>query len=133
MSGHTEVRLSLSDELENAEAMRLVGHSDFPVACVNVGGHVGGIWVWAAHPQERARRIVACWNACSGLPTEHLEAGILNNPVDCTDRYELLAALREAASLASDGMFNVPDPERCGALYDRLTALLSKHTPKVPG
>lgn len=26
---------------------------------------------------EDARRLVACWNACQGIPTEALEAGII--------------------------------------------------------
>jgi hypothetical protein len=35
---------------------------------------------------ENARRIVACVNACAGIPTEALEAGALGKALDLLDR-----------------------------------------------
>lgn len=50
--------------------------------------------------QDNARRIVACWNACDGLPTEVLEA--MANPSSSytaliKERDELVKALRNVA------------------------------------
>ncbi len=38
--------------------------------------HRGGIWNWDdTQGRANARRIVACVNACKGIPTEELEKG----------------------------------------------------------
>jgi hypothetical protein len=36
--------------------------------------------------RERARRIVACVNACAGLSTEALESGALRELIDAVER-----------------------------------------------
>lgn len=51
---------------------------------------------WLA--KDRARRIVACVNACAGIPTEALEAGALGRALDIAEvaadefRLEVLTA-----------------------------------------
>ena len=57
-----------------------------------------------SNADDNARRIVACVNACAGIPTELLEAG--NGVADAVrhfqiQRDELLAALKEISQIAN--------------------------------
>lgn len=51
--------------------------------------------------KANARRLVACWNVCNGIPTKWIEGGaatIVEHAVDLVkERNELLAALRNSA------------------------------------
>jgi hypothetical protein len=65
-----------------------------------------GVKFAAVYSDEDARRLVACWNACEGLPTEVLEHAAstgdsLGGHIKLTaQRDELLAALK----LATEGL-----------------------------
>lgn len=51
---------------------------------------------WSEQTDENAKRIVACVNACAGIPTDQLEAGILkgfNKVIE--ERDELLEIMRQ--------------------------------------
>lgn len=54
---------------------------------------------WRVVEKERgwrdARRIVACVNACDGIPTEALEAGVVRELIKAATRY-LAATMRES-------------------------------------
>jgi len=51
--------------------------------------------------EATARRIVACVNACAGIPTEALDAGVLHDIGDeLQQRDELLATLKEINAIA---------------------------------
>lgn len=57
--------------------------------------------------ESNARRLVACWNACEGIPTARVEAGavdILAYSMDIkAQRDELLTTIIAAAALAHHG------------------------------
>ena len=44
-----------------------------------IGEMLGGI---DANPEANARRLVACVNACEGIPTEALEGGVIGELMD---------------------------------------------------
>lgn len=71
---------------------------------------------------ERARRIVACVNACAGVSTEMLEGGAYLDAIKM-QRDALAAALRDARNELAD--LNQQEVDE-GALIERLDALLSK-------
>jgi len=96
---------------------------------------------------ENARRLVAAWNACEGIPTENLELGgylEMNRADDAyvrelrRDRDELIEALRGMVNMVIDGKHNPtgclrsPDPCKDGHHVNTCINLLSKHAPKVP-
>jgi len=72
--------------------------------------------------EANARRLVACWNACEGLPTAWIEGGaadILEHAKSLNaQRDELLAALQEAKA-------NAGNPE---AVYRITSAAIAKAT-----
>jgi hypothetical protein len=66
--------LPLGDDLSS------IGVDGTPTTCptttLHVGGHKHAVLVFG--DPERARRLLACWQACDGIPTEALEReGIL--------------------------------------------------------
>lgn len=68
MSAHTEGRLTLGKHGiilggPGRELKKGIAYDQLFMACVTESGD----------QQENARRLVACWNACEGLPTEALE------------------------------------------------------------
>ena len=70
----------------------------------------------AAHDVANARRLVACWNACEGIPTELLELhGAMVIPPDLpyaaleAQRDELLAGLERIANPIPYEQANVPE------------------------
>ena len=70
---------------------------------LSIDSDIEGDWVRGPITEANARRIVACVNACAGLPTEQLESsppgGILNGVAGLiAQRNELLAALEIIAA-----------------------------------
>lgn len=95
MSGqHTQGRLTLGERQRDVFAI-LAEIDECPV---------GG-----AFSPDDARRLVACWNATIGIPTEQLEAAGNAEKVEPTwrdlkdQRDELLAALKEIATTFHGG------------------------------
>lgn len=88
MSKHTpEPWVRSSDDFIAAESDQL-NNGEYVLSC------------FGPDQAANARRIVACVNACAGLPTEHLESaplgGILNGVAGLvSQRDELLAALED--------------------------------------
>ena len=64
MSEHTPGRLRIDDKA----ALRVVNERDVTVASFGTSSSIRDEW------EPNARRMVACWNACEGVPTELLEA-----------------------------------------------------------
>jgi len=65
------------------------GHGSMHVADVRGWGHLTGVGACNldeetayAIQQANAQRIVATWNACEGIPTEALEAGVVREMVE---------------------------------------------------
>lgn len=52
--------------------------------------------------EANARRIVACVNACAGVPSEELEAGLLNRSAESGLVREALDAIEKAQQMVSD-------------------------------
>lgn len=79
----------------------------------------------SASESEDARRLVACWNACDGLPQDALDGGWTASGISQyakrleKERDELLDALRELAH-----------GEYTNELGNRVVAILTKY-PKV--
>jgi len=75
----------------------------------------------------RARRLVACWNVCEGIPTDALEnttpRAFAPQLRDAFEIDELIEALRPFANYACD------PPCECHNCKAR--AILAKHAPKV--
>lgn len=76
----------------------LTSQDDYPTGCANFEGYTGVDVVVLYHDNAKvdARRLVACWNACEGIPTEALEVSPnLEDVWNCVvaQRDELLAAL----------------------------------------
>lgn len=77
MSGMTSERL---EELRRIAEAATPGPREIPVANVF---------------RLNARRIVACVNACDGIPTEALESGVVRELIKAATRY-LAATMRES-------------------------------------
>ena len=108
MSKHTQFNLKVEKELGSRDWQWLIA--------VDAGDKGRGIGVAETLPGvgqelENARRIVACWNACSGISTENLEDNI--PMLDLANRYndsikqrnELLAALKSVLNSQTLGEF----------------------------
>ena len=70
------------------------GHGPMRVADMRGWGHLTGIGTCNFDNElafaiqcANARRIVACVNACEGIPTEALEAGVIRDLIDAATRY----------------------------------------------
>lgn len=76
--------------------------------------------------EANARRLVACWNACEGLPTAWIEGGaadILEHAKSLkSQRDELLATLKELLS----GIFDGPDESDAARLIAKARAAIAK-------
>jgi hypothetical protein len=75
----------------------------------------GAIGVFGGTDPANARRLVACWNACDGIPTEEIEsgtAGFLHRYATVVDerdalvkeRDELVAVIRSAQKAFEQGI-----------------------------
>lgn len=86
---HTQGRL-YADKLQDRDAC-------------NVFAHGGTSALFTISPESKARRLVACWNACEGYPTEVLEHvastedTLAGRFILVAQRDELLAALSRIA------------------------------------
>ena len=110
---------------------------------VNLRTEAGNHPIASCNPQglyhadeANARRLVACWNACDGLTTEHLEnidmlggtlagrfAAFHASERELMDtRDELLEALKGLLS----GMFDGPDESDAAALVTKARAAIAK-------
>ena len=70
----------------------------------------GADWMVQGEYLANARRLVACWNACQGVPTEVLEGGLVADQLWghlTAQRGTLLAALRCAIKKAPE-LITVP-------------------------
>ena len=90
---HTQGRLATSESTEHwGRTNAHINDAD--------GNMLGSIWCGTTEQNKaNARRLVACWNACEGLPTAWIEGGaadILEHAKSLkSQRDELLAALLE--------------------------------------
>lgn len=95
--------------------------------------HVADVLASGPHPASDARRFVAAWNACKGIPTEALEAGVVQ------EMREALQAMLAAFVWAQDAppLLN-PDGSRTGWQFvatrtlDRVRELLRRSGDPVP-
>lgn len=83
-----------------------------------------------------ARRLVATWNACEGIPTETIERGAEHlGALHCVrDHDELIEALRAARDSVEIARYNAAWPQKDihAARLRTIDELLAKHAPKVP-
>ena len=93
---HTPTPWGFSRDDENGVEFNITSDKWYVAVCCDAPGN--------AFPQDNARRIVACVNACAGIPTGMLEAAgqsavIALRPVDelVAERNALLAALKVIA------------------------------------
>jgi hypothetical protein len=98
---HTQGKLVLAEHTDDRCAIR----SETPVAPGMLGKIVADVGYSGSDDKDaaNARRLVACWNAAIGIPTEELEAaadGRLLNIFEglISERDELLEALKVAHS-----------------------------------
>ena len=73
MSAHTPGRFSRTLEPAHNEGLFYLADDDSGVDSLPVTDHKG------------MRRIAACWNACAGIPTEALEAGVVGELVEALE------------------------------------------------
>jgi hypothetical protein len=134
MSGYTPGKLAVSASLfdnEGCPETVIVGveKNAFVAVAIDFGENNPGM------REANARRLVACWNACEGVPTEVLEAqqagglpwSVADQIEQRVQRDELLAALKQAlpfmeaeSVISGYGYFRPsnpnnfnPDPESC--------------------
>ena len=85
-----------------------------------------GVKFAAVYYDDDARRLVACWNACEGLPTAWIEGGaadILEHAKSLkSQRDELLVALKDLMS----GIFDGPDESDAARLIANARAAIAK-------
>ena len=67
-------------------------------------------------PEATARRICAAWNACEGIPTEALEAGVVQ---------DMLKALEEISDIE-------PDPDNMARFHEIARAAIARATGGKP-
>ena len=76
----------MSDEIKHSPEPWVIDDRDGRPYAINAGREKvivwGGIACRATTGIDNARRIVACVNACAGIPTEALEAGALAQALD---------------------------------------------------
>lgn len=132
MSGHDEGKLKV-DEVHGHVGVRRV--SDEAPFCE--------LWAGSGSRPGNARRLVACWNAAIGLPTDMLEA--VPFVLDAKGNYQLLqqegadllTALRNLRAGLSDfkghGTPGFTDRALAYVLLQETDALLAKHAPTVTG
>lgn len=117
---HTHGRLSTSESTEHwGRANAHINDAD--------GNMLGSIWCGTTEQNKvNARRLVACWNACEGLPTAWIEGGaadILEHAKSLkSQRDELLATLKELLS----GIFDGPDESDAARLIAKARAAIAK-------
>ena len=100
---HTQGLLHYDPTRDNAAGKQEMIDEPIDGSIMSGEMYIARIWSDGENPQEDARRIVACWNACEGLTTEALEtprgmAGAIEPIIIERDRLkainaELLAAL----------------------------------------
>jgi len=137
---HTKEPWIIVDEssngvIETEEAIAIISEDDWHICAV---WRDAGIFLEESHAEANARRIVACVNACAGVPTKVLE----NEVVELGDKHpwklinaariqaeqqrdELLAALKEVtqclyAQITGSGGFAVEE------VIDDANAAISK-------
>ena len=100
---HTPTPWGFSRDDENGVEFNITSDKWYVAVCCDAPGN--------AFPQDNARRIVACVNACAGIPTDDLEqcpSGGLFHLADHANelvkqRDELLAALIHIQQVACSG------------------------------
>ena len=88
---HTAGRLAVSEPPSPASPLYLL------VSDAGVVAQVEGLFR-SDQKAANARRLVACWNACEGIPTEQVEAGVVG---------EMVTALRDCLQ----SLKRLPDAE----------------------
>jgi len=63
--------------------------------CSKISSPCGAEAVIGVSERHDVRRIVACVNACDGIPTEALESGVVRELIEAATRY-LAATMRES-------------------------------------
>jgi len=130
MSGHTKWRLTLDlveSQCDETVDAWLISSDD---------GSMAEMCCPADIAEANARRLVACWNACEGVSTEELEAGLLptaDTPLHkrvMAERDELIEALRDLVEHQGHVAINsVGDVRKQGKLInamEKARALLAK-------
>lgn len=77
--------------------------------------------------EANARRLVACWNACEGISTEHLEDDAVRKLMQDRDlllaqRDELLAELKKALDSLEYVEKHLPGLAGCGVRQERIAS-----------
>ena len=98
MTDQTHLKMTASNESPSFDALSIDGHgSVFEYTIDDDGLHFD---------VQHARRLAACWNACSGIPTEALEVhrGIVKDTVCLvtSQRDQLLSAAQKAINECCD-------------------------------
>lgn len=103
MSDHTKGRLRLEQSKSGQRFLYSDAHRD-PLC----GVLRATVTLTPEEGEANARRLVACWNACIGIPTEYVEAATGVGDISAfrqrtaAERDELLAALRDLRTAIHD-------------------------------
>ena len=132
--------MKLGDTLTRAEVQSIIGGGAWIE--LNTEGHLGAAFVvWrmdeaerSPECEERARRLVAAFNACQGVPTKVLEANAAGGlPWSVADQIEqrvlvsqLLAALGQAQDLIANRWGYPNDASSRASILEDIRALIAK-------
>ncbi len=72
----------IAAETRNEYDQVIRGQDGGPVALVLMAGYT------KAEGRANARRLVACWNACEGIPTAALEDGVVGEMLEALENLE---------------------------------------------
>ena len=127
MSKHTQGRLKMRQGFDDETKELYVPDSSIkkpfePTAIATVEAD-------SAEGKANARRLVACWNACEGIPTEALKDKAPRKLREDRDllleqRNELLAALRLMVALEEENLRSGDDIDVCFELESARAAIV---------
>lgn len=97
---HTKGRLVLGPHgaIRGGPVIRFMNGS----AQEQVAMTTGAVWMGPGEHVANARRLVACWNACDGIPTDALEKGRLSR-----DAFEAEESRADKAEAERDALLDV--------------------------